>query len=80
MSMAVVIKSVARRVALASTALGLRHAFINQPVEVPEVRSQLASYLNLGKRLPDLIVRFGYGDPTPRTLRRPVDDVLVQTA
>ncbi|MGH1478616.1 MAG: Acg family FMN-binding oxidoreductase [Geminicoccales bacterium] len=67
-----------QRFALLSTALGMRHAFINQPVEVPELRAQLASHLDLGERLPDLIVRFGYGDPTPRTLRRPVQDVLAE--
>ncbi|MGI9433753.1 MAG: Acg family FMN-binding oxidoreductase [Geminicoccaceae bacterium] len=67
-----------QRFALLSTALGLRHAFVNQPVEVPEIRPQLASYLDLGERLPDLVVRFGYGDPTPRTLRRPVRDVLAR--
>lgn len=64
--------------ALLSTALGLRHAFINQPVEVPDIRPQLANYLDLGERLPDLVVRFGYGDPTPRTLRRPIQDVLAK--
>lgn len=69
-----------QRFALHSTTLGLRHAFINQPIEVPEQRSQLASYLNLGERLPDLVVRFGYGEPTPRTLRRPVESVLVLEA
>ena len=69
-----------QRFALQSTALGLRHAFINQPVEVPELRRQLASYLELGERLPDLVIRFGYSEPTPRTLRRPVDDVLLLEA
>ncbi len=66
-----------QRFALHSTAHGIQHSFINQPVEVPELRSQLASYLELGDKLPDLIIRFGYGDPTPRTLRRPVDQVII---
>ena len=69
-----------QRFALLSTARGMRHAFINQPVEVPEIRQQVASSLNLGDRLPDLIIRFGFGEPTPRTLRRPVDDVVIQDA
>ncbi len=69
-----------QRFALHATALGLRHAFINQPVEVPELRRQLAGYLELGERLPDLIIRFGYGEPTPRTLRRPVENVLLDAA
>ena len=66
-----------QRFALHSTAHGIQHSFINQPVEVPELRSQLASYLELGDKLPDLIIRFGYGDPSPRTLRRPVDQVII---
>ncbi len=66
-----------QRFALQSTAHGIRHSFINQPIEVPKLRPQLASYLELGNKLPDLIIRFGYGDPTPRTLRRPVDQVII---
>ncbi len=66
-----------QRFALLSTALGIRHAFINQPIEVASLRPQLATYLELGNKLPDLIIRFGYGDSTPRTLRRPINQVIV---
>ena len=65
-----------QRFALQATALGLKHAFINQPVEVPRVRQQLASYMGLGERRPDLIVRFGIGPDLPRSLRRPVRYVI----
>ena len=61
-----------QRFALQATALGLKYAFVNQPVEVPRLRQQLASYLGLGARRPDLIVRFGAGPELPRSLRRPV--------
>ncbi len=67
-----------QRFALQATALGLKHAFINQPVEVPEVRSQFASYLNNGDRRTDLLVRFGYGPEMLKTMRRPIDQVIVQ--
>ncbi len=66
-----------QRFALEATALGLRHAFVNQATEVPEVRTQFAEYLGIGKRRPNLLVRFGNGPTLPRSLRRPVDDVLV---
>ena len=66
-----------QRFALQATALGLRHAFINQAVEVPEVRSQFASYLGIGDRRPNLLVRYGYGPEMPRSARRPVEDVLI---
>ncbi|RBP10431.1 nitroreductase family protein [Roseiarcus fermentans] len=65
-----------QRFALQATALGIRHCFINQPVEVPAVRGQFAAFLGVGDRRPDLVMRFGYGPELPRSLRRPVDQVL----
>ncbi|MEX0288633.1 MAG: hypothetical protein AB3N14_05945 [Flavobacteriaceae bacterium] len=66
-----------QRFALQATALGLKHAFINQAVEVPQVRTQFADYLNIGDRRADLLVRFGYGPEMPKSLRRPLDQVIV---
>jgi hypothetical protein len=65
-----------QRFALRATALGLRHAHLNQPVEVAETRSQLQSLLGLGERRPDMVLRFGYAPPMPRSLRRPVASVI----
>lgn len=65
------------RFALQATALGLKNAFLNQPVEVTTLRSQFASYLGIGDHRPDLLVRFGYGAETPRSLRRPIDQVII---
>lgn len=65
------------RLALRATTLELRTAFINQPVEVPVLRSQFAAYLGIGDRRPDMIVRIGHGSTMPRSLRRPVEQVLV---
>ncbi len=67
------------RFALQATALGLRNAFINQPVEVVSLRQQFAAWLGVGSRRPDLVVRFGYGPEMPRSLRRPVSEVLFAT-
>ena len=66
------------RFALQATALGIRNAFLNQPVEVPAIRPQFAAWLGLapGAR-PDLVVRFGRGPTLPLSMRRPVQDVLV---
>jgi hypothetical protein len=66
-----------QRFALQATALGIRNAFINQPVEVAGIRSKFASWLGLGHRRPDLVVRFGYGPQMPPSLRRPLDDIIV---
>ena len=66
-----------QRFALQATALGIRHAHVNQPLEVAETRAQLQSLLGLGERRPDLLVRYGYAAPMPRSLRRPLADVMV---
>ncbi|HUA81838.1 MAG TPA: hypothetical protein VL997_15795 [Dyella sp.] len=67
-----------QRFALQATALGIRHTFINQPVEVPAVRRQLAAYLGVGDRRPDLVMRFGYGPELLKSLRRPVEQVILR--
>jgi nitroreductase len=69
-----------QRLALQATALGLRTAFINQPVEVASLRAQFAAFLGIGPRRPDLVVRIGRGPELPRSLRRPVGQVLVPAA
>jgi hypothetical protein len=65
------------RFALQATALGIRNAFVNQPVEAAGLRPRFASALDLGAGRPDLVVRFGRGPEMPRSLRRPVRAVLV---
>ncbi len=65
------------RFALQATALGIRNAFLNQPVEVVAVRPPFAAALGLTGQRPDLVLRFGRGPLLPRSLRRPVEAVLV---
>jgi hypothetical protein len=65
------------RFALQATALGLRNAFLNQPVEVGAIRPQFAAALGLGTLRPDLVVRFGRGPAMPLSMRRPVQAVLL---
>jgi len=69
-----------QRFALQTTALGIKHAFLNQAVEVAEVRARLADHLVLEGRRPDLIVRFGYATEMPSSLRRAVGDVVLEPA
>ncbi|PXX89863.1 Tat pathway signal protein [Marinobacter vulgaris] len=64
------------RLALQATSLGLKTAFINQPVEVASLRAEFARFLGVGNRRPDLVVRIGRGPETPRSLRRPVAEVI----
>lgn len=65
-----------QRLALQAAALDLKTAFINQPVEVSALRPQFARYLGLGDRRPDLVVRIGRAPAAPRSLRRPLDEVI----
>ena len=65
------------RFALQATALGIRNAFLNQPVEVAALRPPFAAALGLAGQRPDLVVRFGRGPLLPRSLRRPVEAVLI---
>lgn len=64
------------RFALQATALGIRCAMLNQPVEVASVRPQFATALGLKNARPDLVVRFGRGPEMPRSLRRPLAAVI----
>lgn len=66
-----------QRFALQATALGIRNAFLNQPVEIGSIRPQFASAFGLGNGRPDLIVRFGRGPTSPLSLRRPFQTVMV---
>ena len=65
-----------QRFALQATALGLKHAFINQPVEVASLRPEMATLVGLPARRPDIVMRFGYGPALPFSARRPVEAVF----
>jgi len=66
-----------RRDLLLATALDVRNAFVNAPVEVPE---PFARWLGIGAARPDLVVRFGRGPVLPPSLRRPPQAVVVEAA
>lgn len=65
-----------QRFALQATALGLKHAFLNQPVEVPGLRADLAALAGTPGRRPNIVMRFGYGPTLPYSARRPVEAVI----
>jgi nitroreductase len=65
-----------QRFALQATALGIKHAFVNQPVEVGSLRPELAKLAGTPGRRPDLVMRFGFGPTLPFSARRSVVAVL----
>lgn len=64
------------RMALLMTSLNIKSAFLNQPIEVTDLRGEFQTAMGLGNALPQLLVRFGYAESMPKSLRRPVEEVL----
>jgi len=65
------------RLTLQMTALNIKSALLNQPIEVAALRSQFQGALGLNAAQPQLLLRFGYANALPRSLRRPVQQVLL---
>ncbi|MAY63779.1 MAG: Tat pathway signal protein [Rhizobiales bacterium] len=65
-----------QRFCLMATALGMKTAFVNQPVEVEAFRADLSALAGMKGRRPDLLLRFGYAPSLPYSLRRPAEKVM----
>lgn len=65
-----------QRFALQASVLGLKTAFVNQPVEVSKFRPDLAALVGILGRRPDIVMRFGYGPAMPFSARRPISAVI----
>jgi hypothetical protein len=62
------------RVLLRATVEDVVSSFLNQPIEVAELRPQVAELSRGG--VPQLVLRFGFAREAPPTPRRPVAEVL----
>lgn len=67
-----------QRFALQATALNVRTAHLNQAIEVASLRPRFARAIGVSSGRPDLVIRFGRGPEMPRSLRRPIDSVLLE--
>jgi hypothetical protein len=56
---------------------GLSASHLNQPIEVEELRPDVAAAAGVGG-YPQILLRLGYGDPVPPTPRRRAHDLLVR--
>lgn len=65
-----------QRVLLVAAANGFYASFLNQPIEVPELRPKLGALWG-HKGHPQILLRIGRGAPAPHTPRRPLEEVLV---
>lgn len=64
------------RLLLEAAAAGVSASFLNQPIEVAELRGVLAQRIGNGG-YPQLVMRLGYGRPTRATPRRTFHEALV---
>ncbi len=54
---------------------GLFVSFLNQPIEIPELRARLMDLIG-GRDFPQIVMRMGYGEAPRETPRRPIGDML----
>lgn len=66
-----------QRMALEATELGIKHAHVNMPCEELSVRKKLKEKFGLINEEPMLLIRLGYSGSLPKSLRRPVGEVMV---
>ena len=64
------------RVLLRSRAEGVWTSFLNQPIEVTELRTKVRDLLGRSG-FPQIVIRMGYDSEAPATPRRPVNEVVV---
>ena len=57
------------RLLLTSTAIGLAHAYLNPPNELPELAHELADTLDLPGEYPTILLRIGYAKRIPHSVR-----------
>lgn len=66
-----------QRVLLRARAVGVWSSFLNQPIEVAELRPKLGDLAGRAGAHPQLLLRLGYGPEVKPEPRRAVEDVLV---
>lgn len=65
------------RLSLKLTSMGLKSALLNQPIEVPELRDQFTEDMGLAGLCGQLLLRYGFADAMPYSLRRPVESIMI---
>jgi hypothetical protein len=59
------VRQACQQFALQATALDMKVAFVNQPVEIAQLRPELANLAGVSGRRPDIVMRFGFGPAQP---------------
>jgi len=63
---------------LESTQCGIAHAYMNQPCELKELAGEMKASLNLDDEDPAILLRTGYAEKAPYSLRKRVEEVMMQ--
>lgn len=64
-------------VLLTATVSAVRSSYLNQPIEIESLRPRVAQAFGVDA-LPQVLLRFGHGPVVDRSVRRPLDEVLVR--
>lgn len=64
-----------QRFLLTLTQSGIANAYLNQPCEVPEIRTQLQNTLPIKGTYPQIILRIGYAKPVAYSKRKNITEV-----
>ena len=65
------------RMLLTMTELGVAHAYANPPNEIRELARVMARKLGIADEYPTIILRIGYAQPVPYSLRREVSSQII---
>jgi Nitroreductase family len=65
-----------QRLLLVATNQGYSTSYLNQPIEIADLRTELAKELSIDG-YPQLLLRMGRGQPVSHSPRRPISDVLI---
>jgi len=65
-----------QRLLLVAAEAGYSASYLNQPIEVPDLRTELAKELSIDG-YPQILLRVGRGQPVSHSPRRPISDVLI---
>lgn len=65
-----------QRFLLTCTEMDIACAFLNPPCELEELREDLATSLHIQNEYPAIILRLGYAQPLPYSLRKEVKEVM----
>ena len=66
------------RILLTTTAMGIVHAYMNQPNEIPELSRKMAEMLGMTDEYPTVLIRVGYGEKMPYSLRKSIEERMVK--